>query len=391
MKFHASAPGGQWLMACLGIWLLGGLAVPAWCQTAKVTLNRTPKHGIQPQAMVDRDGTVHLIYFQGESKAGDIFYVRQKPSGREFSEPTQVNRQPGTAVAIGTIRGAQLALGRNGRIHVAWNGGKASDRHAGAPMFYTRLNDAGTAFEPERDLITFASGLDGGGSVAADGEGNIYVMWHAAKPGTDDEAGRAVFVARSSDGGKTFSRETLAVTKSTGACGCCGLRAFADSAGNVITLYRAATEMMNRDEILLVSRDHGATFEIANAHPWKLSSCPMSSASLSETKAGVLAAWETAGQVYFSRVAADTLKVSSPLSPPGTAARKHPVVVGNERGEVLLVWTEGTAWQRGGAVAWQLFDANGQPTGEKGRMDGVPVWSFAAAVPRPDNSFMIFY
>jgi len=41
------------------------------------------------------------------------------------------------------------------------------------PMLYTRLNDAGTAFEAERDLITVARGLDGGGSVAAD-EGKTF-------------------------------------------------------------------------------------------------------------------------------------------------------------------------------------------------------------------------
>jgi hypothetical protein len=40
---------------------------------------------------------------------------------------------------------------------------------------------------------------------------------------------------------------------------------------------------------------------------------------------------------------------------------------------VLLVWTEGTGWQRGGSLAWQLFDANGQPTNEKGRVDGIDV------------------
>jgi hypothetical protein len=385
-------PGGyRWAAACLGIWLLGGSSVPAWSQTAKVTLTRTPGRGIQPQAMVDAGGTVHLIYFKGEPRGGDIFYVRQKPGGGGFSGPIQVNRQPGGAIALGTIRGPQLALGRNGRVHAVWNGSKVSDQHPGPPMFYTRLDDTGTAFEPERDLITFAAGLDGGGSVAADGQGNVYVMWHAAKPGTDEESSRAVFVARSSDDGKTFARETLATTKETGACGCCGLRAFADSAGNVFTLYRAATEMVNRDEILLVSRDHGATFEVANAHPWRLSSCPMSSASLSESESGVLAAWETAGQVYFSRVMPNTLKVSGPLSPPGDVSRKHPVVVGNGRGEVLLVWTEGTAWQRGGAVAWQLFDATDRPTEEKGRSDGLPVWSFAAALPRPDGTFAIFY
>jgi hypothetical protein len=169
------------------------------------------------------------------------------------------------------------------------------------------------------------------------------------------------------------------------------MRAFADGAGNLFSLYRTATAMTNRDEVVLVSRDHGGSFELINAHPWKLAACPMSSASLAESKRGVLAAWETAGQVYFSRIAPGTLKVSPPISPPGSASRKHPVVVGNNRGEVLLVWTEGTGWQRGGSLAWQLFDASGQPMNEKGRVDGVPMWSFASAVPRADGGFVVFY
>jgi DNA-binding beta-propeller fold protein YncE len=42
-------------------------------------------------------------------------------------------------------------------------------------MLYARLDDAGTAFEPQRNLIQVAAGLDGGGSVAADQAGNVYV------------------------------------------------------------------------------------------------------------------------------------------------------------------------------------------------------------------------
>ena len=358
----------------------------------RVTLLRTPDGGIQPQAAADSRGTIHLIYYKGDNMKGDVFYVRQQPRQEGFSKPLQVNSKPGSAMAGGTIRGAQLAVGREGRAHVAWNGhAPRKGAWMEAPMFYTRLNDPGTAFEPERDVITSARGLDGGGSVAADSQGNVFVLWHAPKPGnTNGEAGRAVFLARSTDDGKTFAREQAALKDETGACGCCGMRAFVDARGNVFALYRAAKEKVNRDEMLIVSRNHGADFSIVKAHPWNIAMCPMSSASFSESKTSVFAAWETEGKVYFSRVNPETLEASEPLTPPGSAKRKHPVTASNARGETLLAWTEGTGWQRGGSLAWQLFDADGKP-GKSGRAEGVPAWSFVAVASTADGNFSIFY
>jgi hypothetical protein len=52
---------------------------------------------------------------------------------------------PGSAIAVGNIRGAQTSVERNGRVHVAWNGTAPTGR---LPMLYARLNDAGSAFEP---------------------------------------------------------------------------------------------------------------------------------------------------------------------------------------------------------------------------------------------------
>src|SRR5580765_3737999 len=88
----------------------------------QVHLASTPEGGIQPQAAVDAKGVVHLIYFKGEPAAGDIFYVRREPGNNDFSKPLKVNSRPRTAMATGTIRGAQLAVGKNGRVHVAWDG-----------------------------------------------------------------------------------------------------------------------------------------------------------------------------------------------------------------------------------------------------------------------------
>ncbi len=69
-------------------------------------------------------------------------------------------------------------IGRDSRAHVASMGGEGATRpRIGAagvvPMLYSRLNASRTAFEPERNLITWAAGLDGGGTVAADAEGYV--------------------------------------------------------------------------------------------------------------------------------------------------------------------------------------------------------------------------
>jgi hypothetical protein len=119
----------------------------------------------------------------------------------------------------------------------------------------------------------------------------------------------------------------------------------------------------------------------------------MSSESFAESAGGVLAAWETQGQVYSARIDPRTGKRSRPISAPGTAKnRKHPSVAANDLGEVILVWTEGTGWQKGGDLAWQVFDPAGQPTGDRGRVaGGIPMWGLATVVLRPDGGFTIIH
>jgi hypothetical protein len=365
---------------------------------AEVSIVRTPNGGIQPQVAVDASGTVHLIYYKGKEGGGDVFYVRQKAGEKDFSKPIQVNSHAGSAMAIGTIRGAQLAVGKNNRVHVIWNGGDGAEKakvngQEVTPLVYTRLNDAGTGFEPERNLITYAAGLDGGSSIAADRFGNVYAAWHGRAPGAvEGEEGRAVYVARSTDDGKTFSKETPATIEKTGACGCCGMKAFADENGAVYILYRGAREMVNRDEILLVSPKRGAPFKILNKHPWKVEACPMSSAFFAPEKGpGAVASWETAGQVFFTDVDAKTMSIGKIISPPGNVKRRQPVAVKNSKGETLLAWSEGTGWAKGGEAVWQVFDAKGAAELEQGRGEGLPVWDMVAAYAKPNGDFVVIY
>ena len=116
-----------------------------------VTVLKTPDGGVQPQAVIDARGTIHLIYFKGEPGAGDLFYVRREPGQEGFTSPTRVNSQPGSAIAMGTIRGGQIALGKGGRVHVAWNGSRVARPKppaGGSPMLYARSLASGPTPRP---------------------------------------------------------------------------------------------------------------------------------------------------------------------------------------------------------------------------------------------------
>jgi len=363
----------------------------------RVTIVRAPEGAIQPQAVVDRSGAVHLVVYTGDLSAGDVRYTRIEPGKSGFSPLVRVNKVPGDAIARGTIRGAQLALGRNGRLHVAWNGsGKAgpANPNGGVPMLYTRSDEGATTFEPERNLMTRTSALDGGGTVAADARGRVLVAWHA-RPlnATEGEAGRRMFVARSTDDGATFAPEEPALEEPTGACACCGTRGLIASDGSAYLLYRTATGGTDRDLMLLTSRPGADHYSGRRLHPWKLNMCPMSSESMVEGPRGVVAAWETQGQVYFTRIDPATGSSSTPVHPRGSGGnRKHPAVAANARGEILLAWAEDTSFQKGGALVWRVFDAEGKATEETGRVEGgIPVSSLPTALARPDGGFTLVH
>lgn len=376
---------------------LGCLLRPPRAQAAapRVEIVRAPEGGYQCQAAVDGRGTVHLVYVKGDPKACDLFYCRRE--GAAWSTPVRVNSRPGSGVAMGTIRGPQLALGRGGRVHVVWFGSSEAGVKGpadSAPLLYARLNEAGSAFEPQRNLMQGTTALDGGPGVAADPSGNVYVAWQAADERTKGEGPgkRQLWIARSADDGKSFTREARAWDEPLGACPCCSTEAFVDGKGSLYVLYRMAANRTERDTVLMVSTDHGRTFRGKRVDPWPIDACPMSSEAFAEGGGALVGAWETQGQVKYSRILPGSTQLAPPVGAPGAAeGRKHPVVALNGKGELLFAWTEGTGWNRGGALAWQVYDAAGRPQ-EQGRLPGaIPVWGLAAAAARPDGSFLLVH
>src|SRR5262249_37760692 len=157
------------------------------------------------------------------------------------------------------------------------------------------------------------------------------------------------------DDGKTFAAEVPVNKEGTGTCGCCGMRGFVDSKGGLHLLYRSASGG-TRDMYLLSSKDEGKSFQSLLIQKWSINSCPMSSEAFAEGPKGALAAWQTEEQVYFAHWTPGSNDLGKPQAAPGNGRkRKHPALAVNARGETLLVWTEGTDWERGGALVWQVF------------------------------------
>jgi len=108
---------------------------------------------------------------------------------------------------------------------------------------------------------------------------------------------------------------------------------------------------------------------------------------------GEIGAWETREQIYFAKIDPKTAAISPLATPPGAGKGcKYPAMAINARGEMLLAWAEGTGWNKGGSVAWQVFDAEGKPvSGQAGRIEGLQAWNRPAVVTDKSGSFKLIY
>jgi hypothetical protein len=349
-----------------------------------------PDGGIQPQAAIDARGTIHLIYYKGPPAGGDLYYVRRAARDTAFSTPIRVNSDPLSAIAAGAVRGGRLALGRDGWIHVAWNAAHAVERNGESitPMWYARLSPGGRAFEAQRAIGTNTKYLDGGGTVAADGRGHVYVVWHAmgAAPG---EMHRQIRVAASSDHGAHFAADRV-LANPGGACSCCGVQGLVDEAGRLQVLYRSAGEAIHRDAMWLTVGPKGDSPAVT-LQPWELPACPMTTFAIAESRGTLVGAWMKTQQIYTATLNPDARTASAPSPMGGSAPRNHPAIAINASGDRLFAWIEGANRSRDGSVAWELRDASNTPIDARSDAGSAPPLTLVAPLARPDGSFVLVF
>jgi hypothetical protein len=101
---------------------------------------------------------------------------------------------------------------------------------------------------------------------------------------------------------------------------------------------------------------------------------------------GFVAVWPTKGQVYFARLNdKGNLLPPGEIKTPGRAGmRTGMLVLNTPNGSTLVAWREG----EGNRVGWQVYDAEGQPSGSPGSAKS-PGKGVAGVVDR-DGHYILF-
>ena len=262
----------------------------------------------EPVTAAAPDGSFYVAWVNHDAKQADVMLAHFDGDGKMRGSPVRVNRQPGVATAW---RGDQpsMAVASDGSVYVVWTARVEAGGQHGTDLYLSVSNDRGQSFGSEVKVNDDkAPGAHGMHSLAVAKDGRIYVGWlderNVSKPepstkaeGHHMESNRDLFLAYSTDGGRTFSANRKVATE---ACPCCKTSLAVSPDGTLYAGWRQVLPGNFRHIAVVSSKDGGASFSspvIVSDDRWVLQGCPVSGPSLSVDNAGSLKVlWYAAGE-----------------------------------------------------------------------------------------------
>ncbi len=264
------------------------------------------------------DGSFYVAWVNHDARQADVMLARFNNVGEIQGPAVRVNRQAGAATAW---RGDQpsLAVAPDGAVHVLWTARVNAGEKHGTDVYLSSSTDRGQSFTTEVKVNDDkAPGPHGMHSLAVAADGRIYAAWldernvHVPKPSTKGEghhmeSNRDVYLAYSTDGGRSFSANKKVASD---ACPCCKTALTVSSDGTLYAGWRQVLPGSFRHIAVTGSTDGGKNFStpviVSNDH-WVLQGCPVSGPSLSVDRASgnLKVVWYAAGEgtaagVYFA-------------------------------------------------------------------------------------------
>ncbi len=262
----------------------------------------------QPQLAIDAAGHVHLT-FGADAR---VYYTLSTDRGESFSPPIQIAKLP--SLALGMRRGPRIAVAGKTIVVTAIGGQRGGGQEG--DLFAWRSDDSGRSWQGPFTINDAAnSAREGLHGMAASTTGDLYCAWLDLR-----EKGTQIFGARSTDGGVTWSKNSLVYRSPGGSvCECCHPSLVYGPTGALHVMWRNSLAG-DRDLYFSTSTDNGATFSPSarlGGDRWKLDACPMDGGAIVAAPHGDIATiWRRDDQILLTADApADEQRLGTGLQP----------------------------------------------------------------------------
>lgn len=313
-----------------------------------------------PYIVSDNRGGFYLAYIERAGSVSDVM-LRHSSDGVNFSAPVRVNDLAGDA----TVRNEnppKVAAGAQGEVYICW----ASERGKWkGDIRFARSADGGKTFSPAITVNSDGAGEPAGHafqSIAVDKRGRVYVAWIDERDKRKEDRGAEIWLAVSTNRGRTFSRDRRILTD---VCECCRTNLQVDAAGNLYLTYRVVPRSgpMYRDIIIVRSGDGGKTFAqtVVSEDKWEVNGCPVAGPSFSfDNRGAVTAVWFMGGGerpgLYYA-TSTDNGKTFTPrrLLDPEQKIGKRAHTASTADGSIFVAWDDmdGKAFSAWGVLVMQ--------------------------------------
>ncbi|AHE99069.1 sialidase family protein [Thioalkalivibrio paradoxus] len=301
--------------------------------------------GHTPTPVIDGEGRLRVAWVQRDR----VLVAASDDWGQTFDAPVAVNPEPEPIDHNGENR-PKLALGPAGELYVSYT--RRLERRFSGDIRFSRSLDGGTHFSSpvtvndNREPISHR--FD---ALGVDGEGAVFLAWLDARDAAAADRvghrypGSALYYARSTDGGRSFSANGKLADHS---CQCCRIALDMDPDGLPVLIWRHVFGTSTRDHALLAFRDHGMPGELRRASEdgWEIDACPHHGPGLSIHDDGVYhMVWFTnASEQRRGPYYAHSMDAGRAFSDPLPVGRRdrsasHPDVL-SLGARVAIAWTE---------------------------------------------------
>ena len=312
----------------------------------KLTTDHNVRAVIGPSVRIDDEGHISLAWVEEDKETRALLYARTEKPGERFGTPIKVNQ----STEAPYMRQEAPALAVDGdQVFLTWaltHPKVKPDKPFSNELRLSRSTDGGKTFLPSilvnDDEQVIGHSFD---SIHVAPDGVVHVAWIDGREGKKEPG---TFLTRSTDHGRTVAKN-FKVDENT--CVCCRTSLTTGQDGTLYVAWRKIFPGDIRETVVARSTDGGNTFSspvIVGQDRWVFPGCPHRPASIGTDRLGRLyVVWYTEGVdeipavfLAYSDDRGNTFSPKQKLNVSKGTFPDHPQMAVDPEGRIVIVWEE---------------------------------------------------